>query len=273
MKRNILIITAAIISMAFVSCTIKFDDDFLRGGENVKGNGNIVTKTYGVSAFNEISIALPAMVNFTVSDNYTCTVRVDENIMEYLDIKVKNEELVMKRYDPQKDINLRPTEFVIEVTAPSLEEISLAGSGTLKVLSPLEGKELEVNLAGSGEIVFNETVNYRKIELDVAGSGDLICTELIADELDATLAGSGDVKVSSGNVHEAEASVAGSGDIVLTCNIETLEANIAGSGDIKARVNGRLDYTILGSGDIGYYGSPVLKGNNVGHNSITRLGD
>ena len=273
MKRNILIIVSAIICVAFMSCTFKFDDDFLRGGDIIKGNGNIVSQNYLVGAFNELSIALPATVNFTVSENYTCTVRVDENILEYLEIKVKNEDLVMKRLDMHKDINLKPTEFVIEVTAPSLEEISLAGSGTLNVLSPLKGEELEVNVAGSGDIAFDQSINYRKIDLSVAGSGNLVCPELVADELEATLAGSGDVKVTDGTVRKAEANVAGSGDIVLTCAIENLEANIAGSGDIKARVNGKLEYTIFGSGDISYYGSPALKGNNVGHSSITRLGD
>ena len=272
MKRSIIINAAAIICMVLVSCSIKVDGETL-GGKTIKGNGNIVTQNYLVGTFNEISIALPAKVNFTVSDNYTCVIRVDENIMEYIDIKVKNDDLMMKRIDIYKDINLQPTEFVIEVTAPNLEEISLAGSGTLNVLSPLEGKELEVNVAGSGDIIFDQSINYPKIELSVAGSGDLVCTELIADELEATLAGSGDVKVTSGTVREAEANVAGSGDIVLSCDIENLEANIAGSGDITARVSGKLTYGIFGSGDIGYYGNPVVEGNKVGHASVKRLGD
>ena len=89
MKRNILIIVSAIICVAFISCTIKFDDDLLMR-KDIKGNGNIVTQNYLVGTFNELSIALPAKVNFTVSENYTCAIRVDENIMEYLDIKVKS---------------------------------------------------------------------------------------------------------------------------------------------------------------------------------------
>lgn len=271
MKRNILIIAAAIISLAFVSCTFNYDEESSTGWDKIKGNGKIVTQNYDVSAFKEISITLPATVNFTVSDTYTCAVRVDENILEYLEIKVKNDELIMKKTDISK--NLRATEFVIELSAPSLEEITLAGSGKFTVSSPLEGDELDVNVAGSGGIVFNEKINYQKIELMVAGSGDLDCSEMIADELEATIAGSGDIKVDSGTVHGAEVSVAGSGDIVLTCDIKNLEANIAGSGDIKARVNGRLEYTIFGSGEIGYYGNPTLKGSKVGQDNITRLGD
>ena len=272
MKRNILFIAAAIISMTLQACTINMDGGNF-GGETIKGNGNIVTQTYDVTAFDEVSLALPATVNFTVSNDYTCVIRMDENLFEYLDIKVKDNELQLGKQQKYNNTRLKATEFVIDVTAPSLEEINLAGSGTFKVHSPLEGESIEANVAGSGDIIFNKTVTVRKIKLNVAGSGDLFCDELIADKMECNIAGSGDLKVSTGTVREAEASVAGSGDIVLYCDTENLEANVAGSGDIKARVNGRLKYGIIGSGDIGYYGNPVVEGDKVGFTSVKRLGD
>lgn len=272
MKRYLLINAVAIICMALVSCTINIDGESL-GGKTIKGDGNIVTRDFTVSAFEDLSVALPATVNFTIGNDYTCTVRVDENIMEYLDVEVDDNTLILKRQDEHKTVNLRATTFVIDVTAPRLEDIDLAGSGTINVLSPLEGEEMDVNLAGSGDIVFNEMVTVQEIDLNVAGSGDLVCTQLVADKLDATVAGSGDLKVSAGAVRKADADVAGSGDIALLCDIEELDADVAGSGDIKARVSGRLKYSIFGSGDIGYYGNPVVEGDKVGSGSMTRLGD
>ena len=272
MKKHLLINATAIICMALVSCTISLDGETF-GGKTIKGNGNIVTQNYNVTVFNEISTSLPATVNFTISNDYTCTVRVDENLLEYLDIIVKDNELLMGKKKDYKNTNLRATEFVIDITAPSLEHVNLAGSGTFNALSPIEGAALDANLAGSGDIVFNGAVRVQKIELNVAGSGDMVCVELMADKLDANVAGSGDMKVTHGTVREAEASVAGSGDIVLSCDIENLEANIAGSGDIKARVSGKLRYGIFGSGDIGYYGNPVVEGDKVGRAKVERLGD
>lgn len=272
MKNHFLVIAAVIISMTLNACTINLDGETL-GGKIIKGNGNIITRNIDVTAFNEISTSLPATVNFTIADNFSCTVSVDENLFDYLDIKVKDNELLMGKRKDDKNINLKATQFVIEVTAPSLENINLAGSGTFNANSPLEAEKFEAIVAGSGDIVFNKTVTVQKIELNVAGSGDLACNELIADKLDCNIAGSGDLKVVSGTVREAEAGVAGSGDIVLTCDIENLDANIAGSGDIKARVSGKLTYGIIGSGDIGYYGNPVLEGDKAGRGSVTRLGD
>lgn len=267
MKKSILIIATVLVGMTLSSC------DFEAYSKTIEGDGNIVTRNYDVTMFDEISVALPATVNYTVSDNYSCVVRVDENLLEYLDIKVKDDELLLGRLKEHNNINLKATEFVIEVTAPSLKEINLAGSGTFNALSPLEGEALEVNLAGSGDIVFHETLTFTEIDLSVAGSGDLSCNELVADKLDADIAGSGDLKVVGGTVRKAEANVAGSGDIVLTCDIENLEADIAGSGDIKARVSGKLKYSIIGSGEISYYGNPVVEGDKAGSGKVTRLGD
>lgn len=272
MKRQILIIATVIISMTLNACNIHIDGETL-GGKTIKGDGNIVTQNYNVSSFDELSTSLSATVNFTVSDAYTCSVRVDQNLLEYLDIRTKGDELILKKQEEHKNITLQATEFIIDVTAPSLEEINLAGSGTLNVLNPMEVEKLEVNIAGSGDVYLKETITVNDIELNVAGSGDIDCEELIADKLDANVAGSGDLKVVRGMVHEAEAGVAGSGDIVLYCDIENLDANIAGSGDIKARVNGKLTYGIFGSGDIGYYGNPVVEGNKIGVSRVKRLGD
>ena len=272
MKRNILIIAIAIISMAFVSCTINIDGETF-GGKIIKGNGSIVTQNLDVSAFNEISISLPATVNFVVSDAYSCSVRVDENIMEYLYIKVDDQDLILKKQEQHKNVNLRATEFVIEVSAPSLEDINMAGSGTFNVLSTLEGKDMEVNLAGSGDVIFTQKVKVNEIELNVAGSGNIDCQALCADKIDANVVGSGDLNVKSGSVTKAEADVAGSGDCDLMCEIDTLDANIVGSGDIKARVSGKLTYSVFGSGDIVYYGNPIVEGDKVGSAKVTRLGD
>jgi hypothetical protein len=272
MKRHHLVIAAVIICTALVSCTINLDGESF-GGETVKGNGNVVTRNYDVTDFNEISTSLSATVNFTISDNYSCTVTADENLFDYLEIEVHDEDLRLCKPEKHKKVGLRATQFVIDVTAPNLENINLAGSGTFNALSPLNAEKMEVNVAGSGDIVLKQTVTVQEIELNVAGSGDLVCNELIANKLDVNVAGSGDIKVANGTVSKAEAGVAGSGDIVLTCDIENLDANIAGSGDIKARVSGKLTYGIFGSGDIGYYGNPVVEGDKVGRAKVERLGD
>ena len=252
MKRLFLINAAAILCMALISCTINLDGETL-GNKIIKGNGNIVTHNYDVTAFDEISTSLPATVNFTVGDAYTCSVRVDENILDYLEIKVKDGELLLGRPKEHRNVNLRSTQFVIDVTAPTVDEVNLAGSGDINMLSPLNMQELEVNIAGSGNVLFKEEVNIDHLELGVAGSGDIY--------------------VDKGTIREFEADIAGSGKIVSHAEVQDLDANVMGSGDITAKVNGKLEYFIAGSGDIKYYGNAEVKGKIAGSGSINRIED
>lgn len=273
MKKYIL---ATIIGMTLNACTITVDGDSFVG-ETVKGNGNIVTRNFDVKSFDNLAVFLPFTtrydVNFTISDTYTCTVSMDENLFEYLEIKVMDGELQLGKPQKQMKNKLQPTECVIEVTAPGLDEVNMAGSGIVNMMSPLNAKKMELFVAGSGNIVFKEPAIISDVELGIAGSGDILMPALVSDDLELNIAGSGNAKIESGRVTEAEVDIAGSGNCDLACEIEKLDANIAGSGDITARVKGQLEYSIIGSGDIGYYGNPELKGDKLGHGKVTCLGE
>ena len=250
MKRSILIIATAIIGMALVSCSISVDGETL-GGETIKGNGNVAIREYNISEFNELSCDLPATVNFTVADDFKRTVQVDENLLEYLDINVSNGELWLAKSKEHKKVNLHATSFVIDVTAPSLSEISLVSSGDINIVSPLNEKKLEVGVVGSGDIVFKEEVNIDHLELLVTGSGD--------------------ITVEKGLVAELDANVIGSGDIVSKAEAQDVDINVTGSGDVTAKAKGTLDYHIIGSGDIRYYGDARVSGKIAGSGSFNQI--
>ena len=276
MKRQVLIIAAVIISMTLNACTINLDGETF-GGKIIKGDGNIVTRNFDVKSFDDLAVFLPFTthydVNFTIADTYSCTVRMDENLFEYLEVKVKDGELQLGNLQKQMKERLSPTECVIEVTAPGLDEINMAGSGNVNILSPLNANKMEFFVAGSGNIVFKGPAHISDVELGIAGSGDIHMPALISEDLELNIAGSGNAKIESGSVTEAEIDIAGSGNCNLACEIGKLDANIAGSGDITARVIGQLEYSIIGSGDIGYYGNPELKGDKLGRGKVTCLGD
>ena len=250
MKKHIIILTTVIMSMALSSCHISINEDFF-DGETIKGNGNIATREYNISEFNELSCELSATVNFSVADEYKCTVRADENLLEYLDIKVNNGELWLAKSKEHKKVNLRATEFIIDVTAPSLNEISLVSSGDINIISPLNEKKLEVGLVGSGDVVFKEEINVDRLELLVTGSGD--------------------ITVEKGSIAELEADVIGSGDIISKAEAQDVDINVTGSGDVTAKANGTLDYYIIGSGDIRYYGDAKVSGKIAGSGSFNHI--
>lgn len=240
MKKASNVIMGVVLS---VMCLLSCDNC---SAQNVKGNGTVVTKDYQVSDFNELELCLPATLNFKIGEAYSCRVMVDENLVEYLGIRVEGKELKLK--NARKNTSLCPTNFVVEITAPSLKGISLAGSGVVNVLTPLQAHEMEAEVTGSGDIVFKEKVEVKKLDAEIVGSGGIVFDDLSTLKLDVEVAGSGDVTV-SGMVKDAEVDIAGSGEIDLSkATVENVRYSIAGSGIVYYCNVGHITGNRRGSG-------------------------
>lgn len=237
--------TALLVVMA-VLCA-KAQDNKGYTSETVEGNGNLITRDYDVAAFDEISMILPATVNYTVANDYSCNVTLDENLFEYLNIHTDGDELILGYVlEKIQHINLTPTKFVIELGAPKMEKISIAGSTDFCFVTPVETRKLKIQTAGSGSVVFKETANIHDFDMQIAGSGKMICKKLLADSMKLNIAGSGDMIVEDGAVKSANISIAGSGSVETRCQLEA------------------MDYTIAGSGTIRYLGHVKVQGKNIG---------
>jgi hypothetical protein len=245
---------------------------FFMGGlemqaQPVKGNGNVVTRDFEVTEFDEISMILPATVNYTVADDYSCRVTLDENLFEYLDIHTKGDALNLG-YVAEKvqHINLKPTKFVIDISAPTIEEINTVGSGDFYFVTPFEARELAISTAGSGGVYFNETTTIHRLEVSIAGSGKLVCKDFYADLVDLSIAGSGKLVCKDFYADLVDLSVAGSGDMFIESGtVKKADVSVAGSGSVETRCQlEAMDYSIAGSGSIKYLGNVKIKGTNVG---------
>ena len=232
----------------------------------VEGNGNVVTRDIDVAAFKEFSIILPAMVNYKVADNYSCRVTLDENLFEWVDIYLKGDCLRVEMVKTFQQSDVKPTKFLIELTAPTLEEISIMGSGDFNFFTPYEAKELKIKLTGSGDVVFEKTANIHDFDVDVAGSGDLLSKELLADYMDVSIAGSGQMVCEHLQANRLRASVAGSGDVIIKDGmVKKANLSVAGSGSIEARCQMEtMDYSVAGTGSIAYPGDVKAVGTVVG---------
>ena len=242
-------------------------------GTTAEGNGNIVTRDFKTAEFDEISMILPATVNYTVADEYSCRVTLDENLFDYLDIYSKGGCLNLDMVKTLQQTNLMPTKFVIEISAPTIAEITLTGSGDFCFVTPFEARKLKITRAGSGEVYFKEKTNIRSFSMSIAGSGKLICKDFHVDYTNVSIAGSGEFVSEHLYVDQANLSVAGSGGIVIEAGtVKSANVSVAGSGSIETRCQiESMDYSIAGSGTIEYYGDVKVKGSTMGTGRIRRI--
>ena len=135
----------------------------------------------------------------------------------------------------------------IEVTAPNVDAVTLAGSGTLAA-DGLNGDHTAATLAGSG-----------RLELD----------RLSAGHFAATIAGSGDL-VASGNARNARISIAGSGAIEARgLMLGNASLTIAGPGDARLSANGRVSANIAGGGSAEVMGTTDCQQTRTGSGHLT----
>lgn len=107
--------------------------------------------------------------------------------------------------------------------------------------------DLSVAIGGSGDV---RTGEAQALEVAVGGSGG-VTVAAINGPADIAIGGSGEVTVNAGRARALEVAIGGSGTVIFNGEVGDLDVSIAGSGDVRvARVTGRVQRTIVGSGDI-----------------------
>lgn len=201
-----------------------------------------------VDKFSSISVSVPATVYVEIGNKHSLDIKADKSVIEKLEIKVSNDELIISKKDKSFKIK---DKLEIHITAPKIEGVSVAGSADVLAEKSFPADELVLKIAGSGTIMFND---------------------LKADELEVKIAGSGDVVLKGSGANEMEISIAGSGNVEsLEFEVHELSAKISGSGDCKVFVTGELNATIAGSGSVKYKGSPEVNSTVSGSGTVSTM--
>lgn len=195
-----------------------------------------------------------------------------DNIVDLLDINVANNTLNIKF---KKGVSVSYNKLEIRVSSETLNNISVAGSGNVKLANGLKTDNLKVSVAGSGDIDADNITCTGNLNVSVTGSGDIEGSNITCANLTASIAGSGDLKLDNVSAAGTEASVAGSGTAVLTGTSQEADYRVAGSGDLFASglQAKRVSASVSGSGDIKCHATDFLKARTSGSGNIGYKGN
>jgi hypothetical protein len=202
-----------------------------------------------VPAFTKVALSVPATLHLRQGDARSVEVEATAPVLEHLEttvengrLKIRDESSFFERIFGSRDLGT----IDVYVTAPPLETISIAGSGTVVGETPLESSRLALENAGSGDI-----------DLEVA-----------TPDLRTSIAGSGTIRV-RGTADNVSIRIAGSGTVdALDLRAERADVQVTGSGDTRLHVTDRLSAQIMGSGDVEYRGSPSIDTSTLGSGSV-----
>ena len=207
--------------------------------------------TYDVGEFTQISVATAGTLYVRQGDAESLEIEAQPDVLERIDVSVENGELQVR---DERDsgwlswlFGASEREAIdVYVTAPTIENISFAGSGDIIGETPIQGESLELEVAGSGTADLDLEVEHLRVRM--AGSGTFHLRG-IANETETEIAGSGTIYAEDLESHRSSVNIAGSGDAHVHAH-DHLSATIMGSGDVLHRGNPDIETNIQGSGEV-----------------------
>ncbi len=190
----------------------------------------------------KLVLAGPDEVLVTSGNTLQIDVSGDPEAVEALRFALDEDMLAIHR---EKDSWSGKGVATVRVTMPDPEDLTLAGSGTIR--AQRVASRANVTVAGSGGLEIDEA-GPERFEATIAGSGDLEATGEV-ERLELTIAGSGSARMASLRAERAEVSVAGSGDAEFASD-GRVDASIVGSGDVVVRGNAECTASKVGSGTL-----------------------
>ena len=233
MKRKGLLITCG----AVLAAVLLFGCDLY----GIQGNGNIVSQERTAAGFDRITAYGSGYVNVYFSENYKVIVTTDSNIQDMIGIESRNSTL----YIENKNGIYNPTKLTVDVYLPELKEVTLRGSGSIKV-DHGSASNFEIKLSGSGRI---DTQNYQVQSVIIDHSGSGYIKTRATDSISANLSGSGSIDAQNYQVQNAHVTVSGSGSIRIWV-LDSLTGRISGSGSILYKGSPSRNIDKTGSGNI-----------------------
>jgi hypothetical protein len=212
------------------------------GNGKVVGSGTIITEERPLSNFTNIQVEGCYNVIITQDTFQKVMIKTDDNIMP--DVKTEVSGGKLRIFFSDRYRNYEPTSITVYISSSLIEDIGLAGSGTIRSTNQLKSKSPHYKISGSGNI--NLSVVAGTIETAISGSGNI------------------DLK---GSASSAKHGISGSGNVNALNLISTdVEVKISGSGNCFINAATSLDVNINGSGTVQYKGTPQthISGNGSG---------
>jgi len=213
----------------------------------VSGSGIIADRTEDLPAFSQLKIDnnLVATVRVRKGDAPQILINGDDNIIEKINWKLKNDELILGIKD---HINFQRSKLIITITAPEITGIRMSGANKVFIDNKLTADNFNIKVEGIGSFqadslyVQNLTCNLegvgkatlggkaQKAFIRLEGAGKIDSFNLEVDSLTARLEGVGSIR--SNPIVFLDASLDGVGKITYKNEPQTRRASMIGVGKV-----------------------------------------
>ncbi|MBO0358315.1 DUF2807 domain-containing protein [Hymenobacter sp. BT186] len=208
-------------------------------------------ETREVAAFSQVTLAGSATVILVQGSPQKVVVDANDEDLTHIETTVSSSRLRIGTKQ-EKGMSWSNYKFkgpvTVYVTVPSINALTVSGSGRMKAADGVKAKELDLNVSGSGTMELGP-VQADDLKTTVSGSGDISISGGSASRQATRISGSGNVQASKLRTQKCEVRISGSGNCRINAT-ETLEASISGSGNVYVTGGAKVSSSTAGSGRV-----------------------
>ena len=214
--KKITLLLAFVFTIFTIGCSCSYN--------SIEGNGHEVTKVVDVSSFSKIDASHAFDIKVVVGENQKVSISTDENLLEYIEVFVKNNTL----YVQTKDNTNFDGDVEVYISVENLTKIDLSGACKIDI-KDIDSYDFSVDVSGackgklSGKV---ETLN-----LDLSGATKLNTVDLISKDVNIDMSGASKLDIYCENNLSIDAS--GACKIYVYGDPKSTKTDLSGASSIN----------------------------------------
>ncbi|MCD4846792.1 MAG: DUF2807 domain-containing protein [Candidatus Aegiribacteria sp.] len=226
-----IVLTAVLLIIAFIVIALIIFFPFLilfgiTSGSSKKGSGVEGIREKDISPFNKIKASGALRVNIVCGQAESVTVIGDDNLLEYVEIKVLNEVLSIRTTRQVKP----KTGLEVRVSARTLDLLKITGAVKAAV-TLIDNEKFVLKASGASEISLSG--NSVKAVMKLAGAVILSAKDFPCEVINLILSGAAKSTVYASE--EISVTITGVGNVICYGNPETVNKTVSGAGNIELK--------------------------------------
>jgi len=208
----------------------------------IDGNGEVTKEQRSVSSFNKIDISGGYEVLINQGNEERLELEVDENLLEHIETKVKNNTLYISSDKPIGNAS----SLKLYITVVEVDDIDVSGAIELKNKGTYKAENLEIDVSGAADI--NLDLDVENLEMDMSGASETTLSGK-ANNFEIEISGAGELEAKKMKTRNTTIDISGAGNAIVHVK-KSLNVSVSGAGSVRYKGNPKIKKDISGAGSI-----------------------